>query len=293
MTFPPPNPSEQTASDVKRPRRLNLSWSGWFGIVLLSLLLVASILGPVIAPYHEADIFEYGGFTPPTADYLLGTDYLGRDLLSRLLWGGQLTVFLAAASTLLAYLIGVTLGVIAAVSPGWTDILISRINDAFLAIPNIILGLLVIAAFGSGTSTLIGVTGVIYATGVIRIARALALDVSKLDYIVVARGRGENILWIVFREILPNIIMPLASDFGIRFVYVLLFISSLSFLGLGVQPPSSDWGSMVRENLTGIMIGSFAPIAPALAIACLSVSINLIVDDLSARSGGQLAERMI
>ncbi|GAB1361119.1 ABC transporter permease [Rhodobacter sp.] len=271
----------------------HLSWSGWLGLTVLTVLLIVTIFGRQIAPFHEAEIVEYGGFTPPSVEYLLGTDYLGRDLLSRLLWGGQMTLMLSVSATLLAYAIGVTLGVFAAVAGGWIDVVISRINDAFLAIPNIMLGLLVIAAFGSGLLTLICVTGVIYATGVLRIARALALDVCNLDFVGVARSRGEGSGWIIFREILPNIMLPLASDFGIRLVYVLLFISSLSFLGLGVQPPSSDWGSMVQENLIGMMIGSAAPLYPALMVAAVSVSINLIVDDLSVKSGGLLAKRML
>ena len=155
------------------------------------------------------------------------------------------------------------------------------------------MGLVLIAAIGSSIPILIFLTGLIYATGVFRIARALGQDVMVSDFVEVARVRGEGLWWIITREILPNVAMPLATDFGLRFVYIILFISSLSFLGLGIQPPMSDWGSMVKENLAGLPYASIAPLVPAFAIATLTISINMIVDDISAHSGGKLAKRMI
>ena len=223
----------------------------------------------------------------------LGTDYLGRDTLSRILYGARTTIGISFLSTMLAYLIGVTLGIAAAVGGGWLDTGLSRFNDAFLSIPHIMLGLIVIAAVGSTIPILISITGFIYATSVFRIARALGQDVMVSDFVEAARVRGEGLWWIITREILPNVAMPLATDFGLRFVYIILFISSLSFLGLGVQPPMSDWGSMVKENLAGLLYGAIAPLMPALAIATLTIAINMIVDDISAHSGGKLAKRMV
>ena len=223
----------------------------------------------------------------------LGSDYLGRDTLSRTLFGARTTIGISLASTLLAYLVGVTLGIAAAVGGVVLDSALSRVNDAFLSMPTIMLALVVIAAIGSTIPILILLTGLIYATSVFRIARALGLDVMVSDFVEAARVRGEGLWWIITREILPNVAMPMATDFGLRFVYVILFISSLSFLGLGVQPPQSDWGSMVRENLSGLPYGSIAPLVPALAIATLTIAINLIVDDVSAHAGGKLAKRMI
>ena len=177
--------------------------------------------------------------------------------------------------------------------------------DAVLAFPNIMLGLIIIAAFGSSIPLLIGLAGLVYAASVYRIARALGQDIMVQDYVEAARARGEGLWWIITREVLPNVAMPLATDFGLRLVFVILFISSLSFLGLGVQPPISDWGSMVRENLQGlgngffprneggINAGALASVAPALAIATLTIAINLIVDDISAQSGGSLAKKMV
>ena len=189
-------------------------------------------------------------------------------------------VIVAAAqiSTLLADLVGITLGVAAAVGSAVLDSVLSRINDAFLSIPSIMMALVVIAAIGSTIPILIILTGLIYASAVFRIARSLGLGVVVSDFVETVRVRGEGLWWIITREILPNLAMPMATDFGLRFVYVILFISSLSFLGLGVQPPQSDWGSMVRESLGGLPCGAIAPLVPALAIATLTVAINLIVD---------------
>ena len=293
--------------DAPPRRRLQLSWSGKLGICVVVFWAVIVVIGPTISPYHEADILDEALFIKPGSDELypdtdfqppskvvyLGSDYLGRDTLSRTLFGARTTIGISLASTLLAYLVGVTLGIAAAVGGTVLDSALSRVNDAFLSMPSIMLALVVIAAIGSTIPILILLTGLIYATSVFRIARALGLDVMVSDFVEAARVRGEGLWWIITREILPNVAMPMATDFGLRFVYVILFISSLSFLGLGVQPPQSDWGSMVRENLSGLPYGSIAPLVPALAIATLTIAINLIVDDVSAHAGGRLARRMI
>ena len=264
------------------------------------------LIGPHVAPYNEADFLDEslfivpGGDEYPDTDYqppskvaYLGTDYLGRDTLSRILYGARTTIGISFIATLLAYLIGVTLGIAAAVGGEWLDMSLSRFNDAFLSIPTIMMGLVVIAAVGSTIPILIIMTGFIYATSVFRVARSLGQDVMVSDFVEAAKVRGEGLWWIITREILPNVVMPLATDFGLRFVWIILFISSLSFLGLGVQPPMSDWGSMVKENLGGLPYGSIAPLMPSLAIATLTISINLIVDDISAHTGGKLSNRMI
>ena len=227
--------------------------------------------------------------------------------------GKPLPIGISFAATLLAYFIGITLGIAAAVAGGWTDSIMSRIVDAILTFPNIMLGLIVIAAFSGqvfidpitdAIILLVGLAGVVYAASVFRIARALGQDIMVQDYVEAARARGEGLWWIISREVLPNAAMPLATDFGLRLVFVILFISSLSFLGLGVPPPIADWGSMVRENLPGlgngffpregtINAGALASVAPALAIASLTIAINLIVDDISAQAGGSLAKKMV
>ena len=283
--------------DAPPKRKFRLSWVGYCATAVVVFWLLICIIGPSIAPFHEMDIEgddsfldaysgEYGTFH-------LGTDYLGRDTLSRILYGARNTIGISLAATLLAYLIGITLGILAAVKGGWIDMVISRINDSILALPSIMLGLIVVAALGTSIPNLIGIAAIIYASSVFRIARALGLDIMVQDFVEAAQTRGEGIWWIIRAEILPNAAMPLATDFGLRLVFVVLFISSMSFLGLGVPPPASDWGSMVRENLQGLTYGSWAAIWPALSIASFTIAVNLIVDDISAKSGGSLAKKMV
>ena len=292
--------------DAPPKRKIKLSWAGKTGVVVLIFWAIIVAIGPMISPYYEGDILDEelfmvpGGdeypdtdFQPPSKIVYLGTDYLGRDTLSRILYGARTTIGISFIATLWAYAIGVTLGIAAAVGSKLLDMTLSRLNDAVLAIPSLMLALVMIAALGSTIPLLILLTGIIYAASVFRIARSLGQDVMVSDFVEAARVRGEGLWWIITREILPNIAMPLATDFGLRFVWIILFISALSFLGLGVQPPMSDWGSMVKENLPGLIYGSIAPIVPSLAIATLTISVNMIVDDISAHSGGKLAKRMI
>ncbi|MCH2485877.1 MAG: ABC transporter permease [Gammaproteobacteria bacterium] len=292
--------------DAPPKRKIKLSWAGKTGVVVLIFWAIIVAIGPMISPYYEGDILDEelfmvpGGdeypdtdFQPPSKIVYLGTDYLGRDTLSRILYGARTTIGISFIATLWAYAIGVTLGIAAAVGSKLLDMTLSRLNDAVLAIPSLMLALVMIAALGSTIPLLILLTGIIYAASVFRIARSLGQEVMVSDFVEAARVRGEGLWWIITREILPNIAMPLATDFGLRFVWIILFISALSFLGLGVQPPMSDWGSMVKENLPGLIYGSIAPIVPSLAIATLTISVNMIVDDISAYSGGKLAKRMI
>jgi len=292
--------------DAPPRRKIKLSWPGKISIVVLVFWTAIVAIGPYIAPYHEAEFLDESlfvvpgsdemypdtDFQPPSKVALLGTDYLGRDTLSRILFGARTTIGISFIATIFAYLIGVTLGIMAAVGGQKLDMILSRLNDAVLSIPAIMLGLVMIAALGSTIPLLIVLTGIIYAASVFRIARSLGQDVMVSDFVEAARVRGEGLWWIISREILPNVAMPLATDFGLRFVWVILFISALSFLGLGVQPPMSDWGSMVKENLPGLIYGSVAPLMPSLAIATLTISVNMLVDDISAHAGGKLAGRM-
>ena len=290
--------------DAPPRRRLKFSVVGKAAIGVVAFWVAIVAIGPWISPYHEADLVADDSFASAgrycseweegqCSFHVLGTDYLGRDVLSRIIYGARTTIGVSFAATVLAYLIGATLGIAAAVGGVKLDTGLSRVNDAFISIPHIMMGLVIIAAVGSTIPILIVTAGCIYATTVFRISRALALDVMVNDYVEAARARGEGLWWIIRREILPNVAMPLATDFGLRLVFIILFISSLSFLGLGVQPPDSDWGSMVKENLQGLVYGSLSPVAPALAIATLTISINLIVDDVSAHAGGRLAKRML
>ncbi|MXZ80676.1 MAG: ABC transporter permease [Gammaproteobacteria bacterium] len=276
---------------------MRLSWVGKLSVAIVVFWLIICVIGPSIAPFHEMDMDGDDGFLGYHANeygtFILGTDYLGRDTLSRIIYGARNTIGISLASTVLAYLMGITLGILAAVKGGWIDMGISRVNDAILALPTIMLGLIAIAWLGSSIPVLIGTASIIYASSVFRIARALGQDIMVQDFVEAAKARGEGVWWVIRAEVLPNAAMPLATDFGLRLVFVVLFISSLSFLGLGVQPPASDWGSMVRENLQGLTYGSYASIWPAFAIATFTIAINLIVDDVSAKSGGSLATKMV
>ena len=294
--------------DAPPKSTIRLSWVGKISLLVVALWIALAFFGPWVAPWDESHFIEEDAqgnyfldpsFMLPNASVhsFLGTDYLGRDVLSRVIWGARTTIGISFAATILAYFVGITLGIAAAVAGRSTDMVLSRGVDAILAFPNIMLGLIIIAAFGSSIPLLIGLAGLVYAASVYRIARALGQDIMVQDFVEAARARGEGLWWIITREILPNAAMPLATDFGLRLIFVILFISSLSFLGLGVQPPISDWGSMVRENMAGLGFGfsggALASVAPALAIASLTIAINLIVDDISAQSGGSLAKKMV
>ncbi|PZU91065.1 MAG: ABC transporter permease [Chelatococcus sp.] len=252
--------------------------------VLCGFLLIA-LVSLVALPQDPFDFVSDEPFSPPTAGIWLGSDYLGRDVLSRLMDGTRITLAMALGATLIAHLIGDTLGLLAATRGGLVDAVLSRIVDVILSLPKIIVGLVVVAALGSSVWVIVGIAAVVYSAGVFRIARALGNDLREMDYIKLARSRGEGMGWILFGEMLPHVLSPLATDFAIRASFAILFMSSLSFVGLGVQPPMADWGGMVRENLGGLSTNPLAAIAPAAAIALVSIALNLLVDALDGEAG--------
>ncbi|MDA8048960.1 MAG: ABC transporter permease [Rhodospirillales bacterium] len=217
----------------------------------------------------------------------LGTDYLGRDVLSLILYGARYTIGLALAATALAAGSGVVLGSLAAASGGTLDAVLSRAMDTLISLPGLMFALVMVAALGSSVPVLIATAAVIYTPGAFRIARSLAVDINAMDFVVVARARGEKTHTIMFEEILPNMVLPVLTDFGLRFVFIVLLLSSLSFLGLGIQPPAADWGSLVRENIQGLGYGAPAVIMPAVAIATLTIGVNLLIDGFA---GGRRRE---
>ena len=274
----------------EEPQSIRLTLTAWIGIAILGFWLAVAAFGPVLAPYGESEILSARSFAPAGEVGLLGSDYVGRDVFSRVLYGARMTMGLALITTLISFSVGIALGFTAAVSGGVADNVLSRINDAIMAFPAIILALMVITALGTSLVIVVVTVALIDATRVFRIARALAMDISVMDFVDVARARGERVWWITRREILPNTLGPLAAEFGIRFTYAILFISALSFLGLGVQPPAADWGVMVKENLQGLLFGSAAALLPAASVASLTVGINLIVDWFLHQLAGQGAE---
>lgn len=245
--------------------------------------VVMAFIGPMIAPYDVGEILDADIFEGMSRSNIFGTDYFGRDILSRILAGTRYTVGIALAATSISVTCGALLGLGASAIGGFFDTALSRFLDALISIPSKMFGLVVVAAFGSSLPVLILTLGIIYLPGCYRMVRSVAVNVAALDFVTVARARGEGTFHIMLREILPNMIGPVLADFGLRFVYVVLLLSSLSFLGLGVQPPQADWGSLVRENLAGLPYGAPAVIMPALAIASLTIAVNLSIDILFGR----------
>ncbi|UVK56926.1 ABC transporter permease [Mesorhizobium sp. AR02] len=257
-----------------------------FGLAIMVLYVLAAVLAPFIAPYGEAEIVSRIPFEPWSGSHLLGTDQLGRDFLSRLIFGARNSIAIALITTIISFAIGCLLGAFAALVGGIVDQALSRVVDALLSIPDLIFILMILSLFGSSIANLILVIAVLNSTRFYRIARAAALNVASLDFVEAARARGENLLWIAIHEVFPNILPLMLSELGMRFCFIFLSIAALSFLGVGIQPPTAEWGSMVRDNAALINMGDITPLIPAAAIAFLSVAVNFVVDWLLNRASG-------
>lgn len=273
----------ETALRLGRLRRTGRI-PAWIGLTVIAIWILVALLAPVLAPHPPGAILRQGMLSAVSAAAPFGTDYLGRDMLSRVIYGSRYTVGMALLATAIACGTGVVLGILAAVRGGWVDGLLSRMADVLISIPHLMFALVIVAALGSSLPVLVGVIAFSYVPGAFRIARSLAVNVNAMDFIQVARARGEGTSYIVLHEILPNMLLPVLTDFGLRFVFSVLLLSSLSFLGLGIQPPDADWGALVRENIDGIYDGAPAVIAPALAIATLTIAVNLVIDSLGGRA---------
>ena len=258
-------------------------FSAWFGMIVLFIYLFAAIFAPFIAPHGEAEIFPVA-YAPWGGQHLLGTDQIGRDIFSRIIFAARNTIGICLIATVLALIIGTVLGIIAALDRRYIDQILSRIVDTLMSIPVMIFTFILLSVFGPSNFNLILILGILESTRFFRISRSVAVGQVVLEYVEVARLRGEKLSYIIFREILPNISSPLIIEFGLRFIFIIFTISSLSFLGIGIQPPSADWASMVRENAILIQYAQYditaglTPLIPAAAIALLCVSINFVVD---------------
>ena len=278
-----------------------------FGILVIILYAITAIFAQWIAPYGQEQVFETANVVPGgnpamggNPEFPLGTDQIGRDILSRLVYGAQNTVGIAFITTCLAFLLGGTFGFLAATLGGWLDQVLSRIVDALMAIPALIFALLLItiATAWAGSASwqvtiyMIIIIAVIDSTRVFRLSRAVGQNIVVMDYIEAAKLRGEGLGYLIFKEMLPNAYAPLLAEFGLRFCFVFLTIASLSFLGVGIQPPLADWGTMVRDLSQFINFAAFAPnvaLAPHLAagaIALLTVAVNFVVDWMLHKSSG-------
>ena len=270
----------------------DLTPGAFVSILFLILVILIGLFAPWLAPFDQGEILTNESFEPPSSTLWLGSDFLGRDLLSRLISGVRVTLFLALMITFLSFLLGVGLGFLAAAFGGKVDATISRINDALLSFPSLMLALIVINSLGSSFVVLVITIAFIDMTRVFRVARALAVNIMVMDYVEAAIVRGEGKVWIILHEVLPNSLTPLAAEFGIRFTYAILFISALSFLGLGVQPPQSDLGVLVKENMQALLYGEYTNIYPAVTIAAIAISMNVFVDWLLKKSSAKLSEEI-
>jgi peptide/nickel transport system permease protein len=262
------------------------------GLAIIAFFLLVAVFGPFLTPYTESQIVG-GTWDPSSAQMWLGADQDGRDMLTRLIYGARLSMGVAAATTILSFFVGIVLGFIAAIMGPWMDMFLSRVVDIILSIPTLILALIILNGLGSSIPVLIITIALLDSTKVFRLARALGKNISVMEFVEAARMRGEGLWWIISREIFPNSIAPLASEFGLRFCFNFLFIAALSFLGIGVQLPFADLGGMVKDNAGGIVYGILAPLYPAFGIATLTVGVNLVVDwllSIDARPSGAQAE---
>ncbi|WP_077048632.1 ABC transporter permease [Pseudomonas sp. KK4] len=259
--------------------------SAKFGLLVIVLYILVAVFAPLLAPFGETQVVGEG-FAPWGGQFLLGTDNLGRDMFSRLVYGARNTLGIAFLTTVLAFLLGGFCGLIAAIKGGAIDQGLSRVVDILMAIPQLIFALLILSVVGTNATSLVLVIALLDATRVFRLSRAVAMNVVVQDFVEAARLRGEGLWWLVTREVLPNAAAPLIAEFGLRFCFVFLFISALSFLGLGIQPPTADWGSMVRDNAVLITFGDISPLLPALAVALITVSVNFVVDWMLHKSSG-------
>ncbi|WP_457662647.1 ABC transporter permease [Sinorhizobium medicae] len=264
----------------------------WVGIGIVTMFILIAIFAPVVAPFNEAETVG-DTWTGMSAHHLLGTDNIGRDMLSRLIYGARMTIGVTLVTTVLSFGIGTLAGLFASISGPWIDQALSRFVDVMLSIPLLVFALVVLSVFGSSISTLILTIAILDSTRVFRVSRAVASNIAVMEYVEAARLRGEGTWWVMRREILPNALPPMIAEFGMRFCFNLLFVAGLSFLGLGIQPPHADWGGMVRDNSKAISFGLPAPLWPAAAIALMTIGVNLVVDwllSINARPSGASAE---
>jgi peptide/nickel transport system permease protein len=256
------------------------------GMIIVAVYLFAALFAPWIAPYGEYEVVTDIPYGPWTEANLLGTDQLGRDFLTRIIFGARNSIGIALVTTMLAFAIGGFFGIMAATLRGWPDQILSRFVDAIMSIPDLIFTLMLLAIFGPSVLNLILIIATLDSTRIFRISRAAAMNVVMLDFVEASTVRGEGLTWRIVHEILPNISPILISEFGMRFCFVFLVIAALSFLGIGLQPPMAEWGSMVRDNASMINMGDITPLIPAGAIALLTIGVNFVADWFLSKTSG-------
>lgn len=281
-----------TARAARRRMRRRPPVLTCIGLAIVAFYVLMALLGPFFAPHGAGEVVADQPFASPSWDLPFGGDQLGRDVLAGMLHAAPVTIGLAVGATFVGFAIGMTVGFVAAEVRGKTDRFIMWTLDILLSFPPKLVALIVIGGLGASLPVLIGTLGLVHASRVALVSRAVAMNIAAMEFVEAARARGESVLAVMVREIWPSARRPMAVEFGLRVTFSILVLSSLSFLGLGVQPPLTDWGSMVRENMSGIFLGTPAALIPALAIGTLTIGINLVVDWMGGESGRRLTEEL-
>ncbi len=255
------------------------------GLVIVLIYLVLALFGEWIAPYPSTEQHLNDALQPPSSTYWLGTDQFGRDILSRVIVGSRSMILLATASTALALLLGAFTGLVAAYFGGWIDEIMMRATDVLLSFPALLLALLILSTLGSAMSYLVLCIAVVFAPAIARVVRSVVLELKTREFVDAARMIGASHSRIMRREILPNLMSTLLVETAIYFGYAILVGSGLGFLGMGVQPPSPDWGLQVSDGRNFLLTAAWVVIFPALAIASLVIGVNLLADGLASNSG--------
>lgn len=265
---------------MSRVPRLSKEPVAFAGAVVFVFFLLMAVVGPLLVPYEYTELVPADRLVGPSADHFFGTDQLGRDVFSRVVVGSRNIFFLAGSGTLLALLLGTSVGLFSAYYGGFLDEIITRLLDVLLSIPPLLLGLVLLGTVGSSKMNLVMVVALLYLPSIARVVRSMVLDLKTREFVDAARLRGEGDLYIMFREILPSAVPPLLVEGSIRFAYSIFLVASLGFLGLGVQPPSPDWGLQINEARNYFRQAPWMLLFPAGAISTLVVSVNLMSDGL-------------
>jgi peptide/nickel transport system permease protein len=264
----------------ERVKRLLRSPQGLLGLVLVGVVLVVVAIGPLLAPYNPEGLFPLVRYKPPSVQYWLGTDQYGRDILSRILYGARVTVTMAVLATALGTIAGAIIGTASAFLGGRLDEAIMRTVDAIMSVPSLLFALLIVNLLGKSSFNALIAVAIAFTPGMARITRSAALTVRKQDYINAAIARGERAGYIVLREMLPNVIAPVIVEMTIRISFAVMLFATLSFLGLGTQPPAPEWGLMVAEARRFMHLSAWMIVWPSLAIAMVAIGFNLLGDGL-------------
>jgi len=269
-------------------RRIARSRSGLVGLLILGFWISIMVTTIFWTPHSTSDFHFASRLQPPSFEFPFGTDKFGRDVLSRVLAGCKEVILLALTGTLFAVSLGMLIGMTTGYFGKWYDEIVMRFMDIFMSFPSLLMALLVLAVLGPGWVNVIIVIGVVFSPRVARVARSAVLDIRNKEFVEAAKSRGENSFYIMGIEILPNILGPLGVEFSVRFAYSIFLSASLGFLGMGVQPPTPDWGLMVNEGRDFIKVAPWIAAFPALAIASLVISVNLLSDAIRQLAAGEI-----